>query len=293
MERSMSSYTEYTDYTDSSAPITSYQSNEYTSSGSSQSFTPTNAQVDVTGELGNFASLDLMGMEGQDLQGLGVDPQWTTLPGDYQQALGQYPLATTAETSYNDSFDNSFPLQTFPHHTQPALSDSWPNMTGQSPQEEFNPNFGYPVPTPIDYSYSQSHPNAFDESSNSQPGTGLISPQAIFAPAFVNPQEYHPSHYPPNFYNQPPVHFPNGQTVQYQPSYPHIPVPPNTIPGQMPTYNQIPLPPASIPLSRANSLSSIDKVRTKTCLTKEDRSKIYQMTRKPNTRQQDVAEKFG
>ena len=285
----MSFSTDNTDYTDSSAHTTSYPVNDppYASSGSSQSLIPREPQVDVNGELGNFAGLDLMGMEGQDLQGMGVDLPWTIAQGDYQQALGQYPIPT--DTIYNDSFDSSFPLQPFPHQPQLALSDPW----GHSPQSDFIPNFGYPAPTPIDYSYSQSHSNAFAEGSNSQPGTGLISPQAIFPPAFVNPQEYHTPHQPTVYYNHPPVQFPNGQTVLYQHAYNHTPIPPNTIPGQMPMYNQMTLPPASIPLSRANSMSSADKVRTKTCLSKEDRAAILDMTRRPNIRQQDVALKFG
>jgi hypothetical protein len=291
----MSSYTENTDYTESSAHTASYTFNEppYTSSGSSQSFTPTEPQVDVHGELGNFAELGLTGMEGSDLQGMGFDPRWTAPQGDYQQALGQYPPATPVDNSYNDSVDNSFP-QPYPHHSQPPLNDAWLTMTGQSPVEDYNPNAGYPAPpTSIDHTYPQSYPNALEEGSSSQPSTGWISPQAIFPPAFVNPQDYHPSHYPSTYYEHPPVHFPNGQAVQYQPSYTQMPVPPNAIPGLTPMYNQIPLQPASIPLSRANSMSSADKVRTKTCLSKENRLAIYEMTRKPNIRQQDVALEFG
>jgi hypothetical protein len=287
-------HTDYTDYTESSAHTTSYPSNEppYTSSDSSQFFTPSEAQMDVNGQLGNFAELDLTGMEGQGLAGMGVDPRWTTLQGDYQQALGQYPPATThGDTNENNSLP--FP-QTYRHYSQPPLDDSWLTMTGQSPVQDYNPNFGYPaLPAPIDYTYPQSYPNAVDEGSSSQPGTEMISPQAIFPAAFVNSQEHHASHYPSTYYDHPLVHFPNGQAVQYQPSYTQMPVPPNVIPGQMPMYNQVPLHPASIPLSRANSMSSADKVRTKTCLSKENRLAIYEMTRKPNIRQQDVALEFG
>ena len=289
----MSFHTEYTDHTDSSAHTTSYPSNEppHTSSDSSQYFTPSEAKMDVNGQLGNFAELDLTGMEGQGLEGMGVDPRWTTLQGNYQQALGQYPPATPGDNNYNDSL--SFP-QPYPHHSQPPLDDSWLTMTGQSPVQDYNPNAGYPAPPfPMDHTYPQSYPNALDEGSSSQPGTEMISPQAIFPAAFVNSQEYHASHYPSTYYDHPPVHFPNGQAVQYQPSYTQMPVPPNATPGPMSMYNPIPLQPASIPLSRANSMSSADKVRTKTCLSKDDRLAIYQMTRKPNIRQQDVAIEFG
>ena len=295
MERSTSFHTDYTDHTESSAHTISYPSNgpPYTSSDSSQFYTPPEAQTDVNGELGNFAELDLMGTEGQNAEVLGVDPQWTTLQGDYQQQQEQYPLATAAHAIYNDSFDTSFP-QPYPHHSQPPLNESWLTLPGQSPVENYNPNFGYTAPPiPIDYTYPQSYPNASDEGSSSQPGTGLISPQPVFPPAFVNPQDYHPSHYSATYYDHLPSPFPNGQAVQYQPSYTHMPVPPNAIPDQMAMYNQIPFQPASIPLSRANSMSSADKVRTKTCLSKEDREAIYKMTRKPNIRQQDVALEYG
>ena len=292
----MSSYTDHTDYTESSAHTTPHPSNEqpHTSADSLQYFTPTEAQVDVNGELGNFAELGLRGMEGQGLEGMGVEPRWTTFQEDYQQPLGQYPLATPVDSNHIDLFDTSVQLQSFLHHPQPALNDSWLTMPGQSPVEDYDPNVGYPAaPTSLDYTYSQSYPHALDEGSSSQPGTGLISPQAIFQPAFVNPQEYHPSHYPSAYYDHPPVHFPNGQAVQYQPSYTQMHLPPNAIPDQMPMYNHIAPQPTSTPLSRANSMSSADKVRTKTCLSKENRLAIFNMTRQPNTRQQDVALKFG
>lgn len=288
----MSSYTEYTDYTESSTH-TQYPTTDqpYPTSGSSQPFTPTEPHVDVNGELVSFAELDLAGMGGAELQGMGFDPQWNAgaPQGDYQdyvypQLPAQLASASSADTSYNDSFDSSFPLQAFPLQPQLPLTDSWiPTAPEHSPPADFQPNFGYTAP-PMDYSYA--HPNVLDEGSNSLPGTGLISPQASFPPAFVNPQEYQPPHHYPNqlYYTSP--HFPHG-TLQYQ----HTHLVPNTITGLMPGYTSGHLP-NSVPLSRGNSMSSTDKVRLKTCLTKEDRLAIYEMSKLPNVRQQDVAEKY-
>jgi hypothetical protein len=294
MERSTSSYTDNTD-SSASAPNSSFLSTEtlqpYPSSGSSQPFTPTEPFLDdVNGELGNFAGLDLMGLEGTELQGLG----WSAnIPqGDYQQF--QSTLPSGGDNGFGDSFDNSFPLQTFPHQPQPL---AWSNVNptvDHSPSGDFTPNLMYPTLTPLDFSYNHNTlPNTYgtDDGSSSQPGTGLISPQAFFPPAFVNPTEYHGDptyHYLTQPYQNPqPVHV---QAFQYQTQfYEHMPVPPNTS-HALPLHNHAL--PSSVPLSRANSMSSVDKVRTKTCLTKEDRQAIFEMSKEPNMRQQDVALKY-
>jgi hypothetical protein len=296
MERSNSSYTDYTDYTDSSTPNTSYPPADtlqpYPSSGSSQSFTPAEPQVDVNGELGDFAGLDLMGMEGAALDGMGYDPQWSAAAPqtEYQQPPVQYPPG-----DYNDSFgvssnpQLSFGVspQLFPFQAQNNLINSWTGANLASPLDGFNPGFQAPL-------YSQPHAYGTDEASTSQPGTGLISPQAIFQPAFVNPQDYHGDHYQgvQPWYNATLV--PNHQPIDsmhygvYQPVVPQSTIAPH---AQTPLQVfQREVHRSSTPMSRANSTG--DKKGHKTLLSAEQKLDIYQLSKLPNMRQQDVAAKY-
>lgn len=290
----MSSYTEYTEFSEYTNPSeqASYPSSQqpHQSSGTAQSFLPTPSLVDVNGELGDFAGLDLMGMDGA---AIGYDGQWNAgaPQGDYQQTPPQH--VHTGQAGYTDSFDHSFPPDFPPLFRQEY---SWRDQTQQFPADSsaIEHKVEYPVPTAGDWSYYQPRANnvGTDEGSTSQPGTGLISPQAIFPPAFVNPADYHAGpayHYPAaqTYYN------PQFHTLPQQPApFTQLPLAPNMVPGQIPTYNHLTTQQSSMPLSRANSMSSQDKIRTKTCLTKDDRLKIYEMSKQPNMRQQDVALKF-
>jgi hypothetical protein len=289
MERSLS-HTE--------APLSSY-STDSSSTYASQSYG--DSQLDVNGELVDFEGL-AMGVNGLESADLAYNAQW--LPEDHQvdntitqpQTPAHFDWAAGGNMGYStDTFDHSFPFQPFfaEPTAQPdtGLENAWlgPNLTHTASHAPYYA--GYPA-EPSTSSTTQEAYFGTDDGSISQPGTGLISPQAIFAPAFSNLPDAQTS----NYGQYPPYHpqqYPSYQYPLDPTAYPQHPLPampqatyqmPHILPND--SYH------AGRALSRCDSQSSGERIRTKTTLTDEHKKGIYAMSKLPNVRQQDIADKY-